>query len=99
MSEYFKVASLTVKDGAYKKDGEEKTRHQDVGVIISTEHGSNMFIKLNATAYSESRVLNLKLEDGYSIKVEKDRPMTQVEALEGVSRQQDVVPKESEIPF
>ena len=46
-----------------------------------------------------SRVLNLKLEDGYSIKVEKDRPMTQAEALEGVSRQQDVVPKESEIPF
>lgn len=67
--QYSKIADLTVKDGTYTKDGKEHNRYQNVGCIISTPHGSQMFIKLSATAERESRVVNIMPVDGYKLQV------------------------------
>lgn len=70
MAEFSKIADLAVKDGIYEKDGRQYNRYSRVGCILSTPHGSRMFIKLNATAESDSRVLNIFPVEGAEIKVE-----------------------------
>lgn len=74
MCQYKKIANLAVKDGTYIKDGKERNRYQNVGCIVSTPHGSNMFIKLNATADHDARALSIFLEDGIKLKVEEELP-------------------------
>ena len=70
-TQYRKVASLAVKDGTYVKDGKERNHYQNVGHIYSSPHGSHMFVKLNATATSEPRLLNIFAEEGVEISVEQ----------------------------
>lgn len=71
MAEYTKIADVVVKDGTYEKDGKERNRYQNVGCIFSTPHGSHMFVKLNATATSEGRILNIFPNEGVVLKVEQ----------------------------
>lgn len=72
MASFTKIADLTVKDGTYEKDGREYNRYQNIGCILSTPHGSQMFIKLNATATSDSRSINIFPVEGIKIAVQKE---------------------------
>ncbi|MBR0403109.1 hypothetical protein IJI55_00955 [Candidatus Saccharibacteria bacterium] len=72
MSKYSKVADITVKDGTYEKDGKQRNRYQNVGCIISTPHGSHMFIKLNATADHDARVIDIRPCEGMKLQVIQD---------------------------
>ena len=71
MTTFSKIADLTVKDGTYQKNGREYNRYQNIGCLISTPHGSHMFVKLNATATSDSRIVSISPIEGVAIKVEK----------------------------
>ena len=72
-AKYDKVADIKVKDGTYVKDGKERNRYQNVGCIFSTPHGSQMFIKLNATAEHEARLLSIFPDDGVKLHIEKEQ--------------------------
>lgn len=82
MTEYTKIADVTVKDGTYEKDGKERNRYQNVGCIFSTPHGSHMFVKLNATATSEARILNIFPNEGVELKIEQQTEGSNEELLE-----------------
>ena len=71
MATFSKIADLTVKDGTYMKEGREVNRYQNIGCILSSPHGSQMFIKLNATATSDSRTVNIFPVEGVALKVEQ----------------------------
>lgn len=72
MANFTKIADLTVKDGTYMKEGRELNRYQNIGCILSTPHGSQMFIKLNATATSDSRSVNIFPVEGVKITVTRE---------------------------
>ncbi|MDO4978762.1 MAG: hypothetical protein Q4E47_01230 [Candidatus Saccharibacteria bacterium] len=87
MAEVFsKIGTLKVKNGTYKKDGVEKNRYHEVGVLLSSPHGSSMFIKLHATATSEPKIVSIFKDDGVSIQVAK---------AEAASK--DVIPTEDDV--
>lgn len=51
-----KVGRLMVKNGIYKdKDGKEKTRYHEIGIVFATPHHSNMCVKFHATAQGEGQ--------------------------------------------
>ncbi len=58
-SVFTKIGTLKVKNGTYTKDNTEHTRWHEVGVLLSSPHGSNMFIKLHATATSEPKLISI----------------------------------------
>ena len=66
-----KIATLKVKNGTYQKDGVEKNRYQEVGVLLSSPHASQLLIKLHATAVSEPKLVSVFLDDGVTLNLEK----------------------------
>lgn len=85
-----KIATLKVKNGIYKKDGEEKNLYHEVGVLLSSPHGSQLLIKLHATAASEPKLVSVYMDDGVKLSLEETG-----EAPAGG----DYAPKADEIPF
>lgn len=68
---YSKIATLKVKNGTYTKDGVEKNRYHEVGVLLSSPHGSQLMIKLHATAISESKIISVFKDDGVELSLSK----------------------------
>lgn len=70
---YEKVASLKVKNGTYTdKDGNEKNRYTEVGVLLSTPHGSQLLIKLHATVVSDPKLVSVFIDDGVKFSMEHE---------------------------
>ena len=70
---YEKIASLKVKNGAYKdKDGSEKNRYHEVGVLLSSPHASQLLIKLHATAVSEPKLISVFMDDGVKLNLDRE---------------------------
>ena len=60
-----KIGRLVVKDGTYKdKDGKEKTRYYEIGIVFATPHHSNICIKFHATAAGEGQFASVFYDDG-----------------------------------
>ena len=68
---YSKIATLKVKNGTYTKDGVEKNRYHEVGVLLSSPHGSQLMIKLHATAISEPKIISVFKDDGVELSLSK----------------------------
>ena len=91
-----KIGTLKVKNGTYKKDGVEKNRYHEVGVLLSSPHGSQLLIKLHATATTEPKLISVFKDDDVEFS------LTRTEKQE-----EEVVPKDipegevsfDEIPF
>lgn len=66
-----KIGTLKVKNGTYVKDGVEKNRYHEVGVLLSSPHGSQLLIKLHATAISEPKIISVFKDDGVELQVER----------------------------
>ena len=60
---FSKIATLKVKNGTYKKDGVEKNSYHEVGVLLSSPHGSQLVIKMHATATSEPKLISVYFDD------------------------------------
>lgn len=59
-----KVGRLMVKDGVYKdKDGNEKTRYHEIGIVFATPRHSNMCVKFHATAYGDGHFASIFYDD------------------------------------
>ncbi len=71
MATYKKIASVKTVNGTYTKDGVEKNRYHEVGVLLSTPHASQMVIKLHATAVSEPKLLSVYFDDGVKLRFEE----------------------------
>ncbi len=91
MGAYQKIATLKVKNGTYKKDGEEKNSYHEVGVLLSSPHASQLLIKMHATASSEPKLVSVYLDKGVKLSLERED--------EEPEQAEDIVPDESEIPF
>lgn len=70
-SVFSKIATLKVKNGTYTKDGVEKNRYHEVGVLLSSPHGSQLLIKLHATAISEPKLISVFKDDGVELSLSK----------------------------
>lgn len=68
---FSKIATLRVKNGTYQKDGVEKNRYQEIGVLLSSPHASQLLIKLHATAMSEPKLVSVFLDDGVELSLNK----------------------------
>lgn len=86
-----KIATLKVKNGTYKKDGVEKNLYHEVGVLLSSPHGSQLLIKMHATAGTEPKLVSVYFDEG--------KKMQLVEELKEEAPVEDVVPSDDEIPF
>ena len=83
-----KIGTLKVKNGTYKKDGVERNSYHEVGVLLSSPHGSRLLVKLHATASSESKLISVFYDEGVSLSLTR-----------GDERREDAVPDDNEIPF
>lgn len=86
-----KIATLKVKNGTYKKDGVEKNLYHEVGVLLSSPHGSQLLIKMHATAGTEPKLVSVYLDEGKKLQL--------VEVPKEDAPVEDVVPSDDEIPF
>ena len=68
---FSKIATLKVKNGTYMKDGVEKNRYQEVGVLLSSPHASQLIIKLHATAMSEPKIISVFKDDGVELSLNR----------------------------
>lgn len=68
---FSKIATLKVKNGTYQKDGVEKNRYQEIGVLLSSPHASQLLIKLHATAVSEPKLVSVFLDDGVELSLNR----------------------------
>lgn len=86
-----KVGRLMVKNGTYKdKDGNEKTRYHEIGIVLATPHHSQICIKLHANGFGEGQFANVFYDD------EKKPNFTDKGPLGG-TEVKDVAPED--IPF
>lgn len=85
-----KIATLKVKNGTYRKDGEEKNLYHEVGVLLSSPHASQLLIKMHATAGTDPKLVSVYFDEGVKLSLEE---------TEKASASEDVVPKDDEIPF
>jgi hypothetical protein len=88
-SVFNKIGTLKVKNGTYKKDGVEKNSYHEVGVLLSSPHGSRLLIKLHATATTEPKLISVFYDEGVGLSLNRSEP----------EREGDVVPSPDEIPF
>lgn len=89
MGAFHKIATLKVKNGTYKKDGEEKNLYHEVGVLLSSPHGSQLIIKMHATAASEPKLVSVYFDEGVKLQLEETQK----------DEAQDVAPTADEVPF
>lgn len=90
---FSKIGTLKVKNGTYKKDGVEKNRYHEVGVLLASPHGSQLLIKMHATANSEPKLLSIFLDEGVKTSVNREEKAEEPVAGE------EYVPRDDEIPF
>ncbi|MBR2766821.1 hypothetical protein IKF63_01195 [Candidatus Saccharibacteria bacterium] len=88
---FSKIATLKVKNGTYKKDGVEKNRYNEVGVLLSSPHGSQLIISLHATATSEQKYIYIANDKGVHLRLEREDSEEELG--------EDVVPVDGEVPF
>lgn len=88
-SVFNKIGTLKVKNGTYKKDGVEKNSYHEVGVLLSSPHGSKLLIKLHATATTEPKLISVFYDEGVGLSLNRSEPESE----------EDVVPSPDEIPF
>lgn len=87
-----KIGNIKVKNGTYKKDGVEKNLYHEVGVLLSSPHGSQLLIKLHATAGTEPKLLSIYLDEGVKMSMTREEKKDEAPI-------EDVVPSDDEIPF
>lgn len=87
---FSKIGTLKVKNGTYKKDGVEKNSYHEVGVLLSSPHGSRLLIKLHATATTEPKLISVFYDEGVALSLNRN---------EQDEEEGDVVPSPDEIPF
>lgn len=59
-----KVGRVMVKNGTYKdKDGNEKTRWHEIGIMLATPHHSQLCIKLHANGFGEGQFASVFYDD------------------------------------
>lgn len=86
-----KIGRLMVKNGTYKdKDGKEKNRYHEIGIVLATPHHSQMCVKLHANGFGEGQFASIFYDD------EKKPNFTDKEPLNGAGVD-DMAPEE--IPF
>lgn len=86
-----KIGRLMVKNGTYKdKDGKEKNRYHEIGIVLATPHHSQMCVKLHANGFGEGQFASIFYDD------EKKPNFTDKEPLNG-AEVDDMAPEE--IPF
>ena len=86
-----KIGRLMVKNGTYKdKDGQEKNRYHEIGIVLATPHHSQMCVKLHANGFGEGQFASIFYDD------EKKPNFTDKEPLNG-AEVDDMAPEE--IPF
>ena len=83
-----KIGTLKVKNGTYKKDGVERNSYHEVGVLLSSPHGSRLLVKLHATASSESKLISVFYDEGVSLSLTRSD-----------EKDKDAVLNDDEIPF
>lgn len=55
-----KVGVLKVQNGKFRNaQGEEKTRWNEIGIVLATPHHSQMVIKLHANGFGEGQFANI----------------------------------------
>lgn len=71
-----KVGRAMVKNGTYKdKDGKEKNRYHEIGVVFASPHHSQMCIKLHANGFGEGQFVSIFYdEDKKPNFIDKDAP-------------------------
>ena len=86
-----KVGRLMVKNGTYKdKDGKEKNRYHEIGIVLATPHHSQMCVKLHANGFGEGQFASIFYDD------EKKPNFTDKKPL-GATEAKDIAPED--IPF
>lgn len=59
-----KVGIIKVLNGKYMKDGVEKNRYNEIGVVFATPHHSRMAIKFHNTAQGEGQTGYIFYDEG-----------------------------------
>lgn len=81
-----KVGALKVKNGTYMKDGVEKNRYNEIGIVFATPHFSRLTVKFHNTQTGEGQWADVFYDDSVKEAMESNRdnrPMTQAQALNG----------------
>lgn len=61
-----KIGVLKVKNGTYIKDGKEKNRYNDIGIVFASPHHSRLSIKFHNTATGEGQWADVFYDEGLS---------------------------------
>lgn len=86
-----KIGRLMVKNGIYTdKDGKEKNRYHEIGIVLATPHHSQMYVKLHANGFGEGQFASIFYDD------EKKPNFTDRKPL-GATEAKDIAPED--IPF
>ena len=90
-----KIGSLVVPDGKYTdKDGNEKTKWHEIGVVFATPHHSRMAIRFHANGFGEGQFANIFYDkDCKPNFTDKEKIDIEIEGAE------EVIPENEEIPF
>lgn len=88
-----KIGRLVVPDGKYTdKDGNEKTKWHEIGIVFATPHHSRMLIRLHANGYGEGQFASIFYDDDCKPNF-TDKDPVEVQGAE------EIVPTDEEIPF
>lgn len=88
-----KVGRLIVPDGKYTdKDGKEKTKWHEIGIVFASPHHSRMSIRLHANGFGEGQFATIAYDNDCKPNF-TDKEKIVVEGAE------DYVPEDKEIPF
>ena len=71
---FSKIGTLKVKNGTYEKDGVTRNRYHEVGVLLSSPHGSQLLIKLHATAMSDPKLISVFPDENVEVGVNWKTP-------------------------
>lgn len=86
-----KIGRLMVKNGTYKdKDGNEKNRYHEIGVVFATPHHSQICVRLHANGFGEGQFANVFYDN------EKKPNFTDKESLGGTEAEDITL---EDIPF
>ena len=88
-----KIGRLMVEDGKYiDKDGNEKKKWHEIGIVFSTPHHSRMVVKLHSNGFGTGQFANVFYDDGCKPNFTDKESIT-------VKGAEDYVPEDKEIPF
>lgn len=91
-----KVGVLKVQNGKYvDKNGVERTRYHEIGVLFASPHFSRICIKLHANGFGEGQFVNVFLDDDKK----PNLPNESTVARPGQIRPQDLGFDPEEVPF